>query len=1104
MAGTLNILSKFFGNKSDRDIRAIMPIVHQIKEEYAKLENISNDELREGTVKLKKYIQDYISDEVREIQNLKDKAENETSDISLKQEIFEEIDKIEIKVSEKIEKALNDILPKAFAIVKETAKRFFENEYIEVTSTEFDRDLAATRESIQIVGDKARYSSKWLAGGNEIRWDMIHYDVQLIGGIVLHQGKIAEMGTGEGKTLVATLPVFLNALSGLGVHIVTVNDYLAKRDSEWMGPIFEFHGLSVDCIDKHEPNSAARRKAYYSDITYGTNNEFGFDYLRDNMAISIRDLVQRKHNYSIVDEVDSVLIDDARTPLIISGPIPQGENQEFLEYKPRVEKLINEQKKIVTEFLAESKKLIAEGKKEEGGLKLLQAFKGLPKNKALIKFLSEEGNKALLLKTENFYMQENNKNMHKATDDLFFVIDEKMNSVDLTDKGIETITSSTDDADFFIMPDIGSEIAELTKMNLNPDELLNRKDKLTQEYAIKSERIHTVNQLLKAYTMFEIDIEYVVIDNKVKIVDEQTGRIMEGRRYSEGLHQAIEAKENVKVEAATQTYATITLQNYFRMYHKLAGMTGTAETEAGELWNIYKLDVVVIPTNRKVIRDDREDLIYKTKREKYSAVIDEIVDLVKKGRPVLVGTTSVEISELLSRMLKMKGIKHNVLNAKLHQREADIVAEAGRSGTVTIATNMAGRGTDIKLSAEVKAAGGLAIIGTERHESRRVDRQLRGRSGRQGDPGSSQFYVSLEDDLMRLFGSDRIAKLMDRMGLKEGEVIQHSMITHSIERAQKKVEENNFGIRKRLLEYDDVMNSQREVIYKRRRNALYGDRVQVDIANMMYDVCENLVEEYYSGTDYEGFGHEVIRILSINNPIEEEDYKKLNNTEISEKLYEGVRASYKRKAEFIRKQALPIIKDVFEHQGKTYENILIPITDGMKVYNVLTNLEKNYNTNCEELTRSYEKTLTLATIDDNWKEHLRELDDLKQSVQNAHYEQKDPLLIYKFESFELFQSMIDLVNKEVINVLMKGQLPIQDPSQVRRGDEPRRNDMNNLRASKSEFGSSFSGGGGDEDQPRQEKIQPVRVEKKVGRNDPCPCGSGKKFKNCHGKVEAEV
>jgi preprotein translocase subunit SecA len=1102
MAGFFDILGKLFGDKSERDIRAIMPIVNLTKEEYAKLEKLSNDQLRSITSELKLYIQEYIKEEVQKIDQLKNKAENEISDIAEKQVVFEEIDKIEIKLSEKIENALNDILPKAFAVIKETAKRFYEKEYIEVTATDFDRDLAATRDSIEIVGDKARYYNKWMAGGNEIVWDMVHYDVQLIGGIVLHQGKIAEMATGEGKTLVATLPVFLNALAGRGVHIVTVNDYLAKRDSEWMGTLYEFHGLSVDCIDKHEPNSPERRKAYLADITFGTNNEFGFDYLRDNMAIISRDLVQRKHNYAIVDEVDSVLIDDARTPLIISGPIPKGEDQEFQDYKPRVERLINEQRKLVTEMLAESKKLIAEGKREDGGFKLVQAFKGLPKNKALIKFLSEEGNKALLLKTENFYMQENEKHMHKVTDDLFFVIDEKMNSVDLTDKGIEAITSTTDDPNFFVMPDMGSEIADLEKMNLSDDDLLMKKDQLTQDYAIKSERIHTVNQLLKAYTMFEIDIEYVVIDNKVKIVDEQTGRIMEGRRYSDGLHQAIEAKENVKVEAATQTYATITLQNYFRMYHKLAGMTGTAETEAGELWNIYKLDVVVIPTNRPIVRNDQEDLVYKTKREKYNAVIDEIVDLTKKGRPVLVGTTSVEISELLSRMLKMKNIRHNVLNAKLHQREAEIVAEAGKPGTVTIATNMAGRGTDIKLPQEVKDAGGLAIIGTERHESRRVDRQLRGRSGRQGDPGSSQFYVSLEDDLMRLFGSDRIAKLMDRMGLKEGEVIQHSMITHSIERAQKKVEENNFGIRKRLLEYDDVMNSQREVIYKRRRNALSGDRVQVDIANMMFDVCENLVEQYYSGNNEE-FNFEIIRLLSINNPISEEEYKKLSTIEITDKLYEGVRAAYKRKTEFIRRQAFPIIKEVFERQAKAYENIVVPITDGFKVYNVLTNLEKNYNSNGEELIRSYEKTLTLATIDDNWKEHLRELDDLKQSVQNAHYEQKDPLLIYKFESFELFRTMIDLINKEVISVLMKGQIPIHDPSEVRRGEEPQRTSTSNLRASKSEFGSSFSrsgGGEGDQEQ-RQEKVQPVRVDKKVGRNDPCPCGSGKKYKNCHGKFE---
>ena len=1105
MSLIIDIISKFFGSKSERDIKAIMPIVEKIKAAYENMGSLTNDELRAKTQEFKLKISEYISAEQEQIKNLREKTTEEAEDINQKEEYFNEIDKLEKQVDDKIEEILNEILPEAFAVMKETARRFNDHEYLEATATQFDRNLAATRDSIEIKGDKVRYFNKWVAGGNEITWDMVHYDVQLIGGIVLHQGKISEMATGEGKTLVATLPVFLNALAGRGVHIVTVNDYLAKRDSEWMGPLYEFHGLKVDCIDKHQPNSTERRAAYQADITFGTNNEFGFDYLRDNMAISPQDLVQRKHHYAIVDEVDSVLIDDARTPLIISGPVPRGEHQEFEEYKPRVEKLVSQQRKLVTEMLAEAKKLISEGNREDGGFKLLQAFKGLPKNKALIKFLSEEGNKALLLKTENFYMQENSKNMYKVTDDLYFVIDEKLNSVDLTDKGTDAITSSSDDPNFFIMPDIGSGIAELEKLNLSTEEMLIRKDKLIQDYAIKSERIHTVNQLLKAYAMFEIDVEYVVMDNKVKIVDEQTGRIMEGRRYSDGLHQAIEAKENVKVEAATQTYATITLQNYFRMYHKLSGMTGTAETEAGEFWDIYKLDVVVIPTNRPVIRDDREDMIYKTKREKYNAVIDEIAALVNAGRPVLVGTTSVEISELLSRMLKMKGLKHNVLNAKLHQREAEIVAEAGKSGTITIATNMAGRGTDIKLTPEVKKAGGLAIIGTERHESRRVDRQLRGRSGRQGDVGSSQFYVSLEDDLMRLFGSDRIAGLMDRMGLKEGEMIQHKMITRSIERAQKKVEENNFGIRKRLLEYDDVMNSQREVIYKKRRNALYGDRISVDISNMMYDVCESLVEQYYANTEYDEFNFEIIRQLSINNPISEAEYIKLSTREMTEKLFDGVRKAYSRKTEIIRQQAYPVIRDVFEHQAKAYENILVPITDGTRTYNVITNLEANYNNQCAELIRSYEKSLSLATIDENWKENLRELDDLKQSVQNATYEQKDPLLIYKFESFELFKTMIDKVNKEVVNVLMKGQLPLHDPSQVKRGEQPRRADMSGLQTSKRDFGSSY-GGGGDGSQPKkqQQKVQPVIVEKKVGRNDPCPCGSGKKYKNCHGKVGVEA
>ncbi len=1093
-----SLLSSFLGNKSDRDIKEVSPFVDKINSVYKTLASISNDELRAKTDSVRNTINEYIKSETDQIADLRSQAEKE-EDILKKQDIYDEVDKLEEGINKKLEEVLLEVLPEAFAIMKDTARRFKENETVVVTASENDKNLAARYPHVDIEGDKAVFSNTWNAGGNDITWDMVHYDVQLIGGVVLHQGKIAEMATGEGKTLVATLPVFLNALTGRGVHLVTVNDYLAKRDSEWMGPLYEFHGLSVDCIDKYEPHSPARRAAYQADITFGTNNEFGFDYLRDNMASSTTDLVQRKHHYSIVDEVDSVLVDDARTPLIISGPVPRGENQEFEEFKPRVEKLVTAQRKMVTEFLAEAKQLIKAGDKEKGGFKLLQAYKGLPKNKALIKYLSEEGIKALLHKTENFYMQDSNKNMHKVTDELFFVIDEKLNSVDLTDKGVDTITGQTDDKAFFILPDIGSEIAELEKSDKSEQEIVKAKDHLTQDYAIKSERIHTVNQLLKAYAMFEKDVEYVVIDNKVKIVDEQTGRIMEGRRYSDGLHQAIEAKERVKVEAATQTYATITLQNYFRMYHKLSGMTGTAETEAGELWDIYKLDVVVIPTNRPIARDDREDLIYKTTREKYNAVIDECVALVNEGRPVLVGTTSVEISELLSRMLKMRGIKHQVLNAKLHQREADVVAEAGKSGAVTIATNMAGRGTDIKLPPEVKKAGGLAIIGTERHESRRVDRQLRGRAGRQGDVGSSQFYVSLEDNLMRLFGSDRIAGLMDKMGLKEGEVIQHSMITKSIERAQRKVEENNFGIRKRLLEYDDVMNSQREVIYTKRKHALHGERIQVDIANRMYEVCESVAEEFHGNVEYDEFAYEVLRLLSVSSPVTSDEYLSMNTAEIADKLYTAIREAYKRKVSDIKEQALPILNDVYKHQGQTYKNILVPITDGNRMYNVLTNLEKAVETQGEELVRSYEKTISLATIDDNWKEHLRELDDLKQSVQNATYEQKDPLLIYKFESFELFKTMIDKINKEVVAVLMKGQIPVQDPNQIKQGEEPRRTNKN-LKASKSDFGSSYEGRGG-EGKPKQEqqKAQPVRVEKKVGRNDPCPCGSGKKYKNCHGK-----
>jgi preprotein translocase subunit SecA len=1091
------ILKTFLGDKATRDLQEVQPMLQKILEEYEKVTQLSNDELRQLSRDLKKKITVSVEKEQQHVDELKIKAESDEIELDAKEDIYREIDSLEKEINQKLADALNEALPAAFSIVKETAKRFKENEVVEATAADYDRDLAAVRPSIDIAGQKARWKNKWMAGGNEITWDMVHYDVQLIGGIVLHNGKIAEMATGEGKTLVATLPVFLNALAGRGVHIVTVNDYLAKRDSEWMGPIFEFHGLKVDCIDKHQPNSEARRKAYLADVTYGTNNEFGFDYLRDNMAINPEDLVQRKHNYAIVDEVDSVLIDDARTPLIISGPIPRGENQLFDDFKQKVESLVSAQRKLVNDILVEAKKLLAEKNTEKGGFKLLQAFKGLPKNKSLIKLLSEEGNKSLMIKTENFYMQENNKNMHIVTDDLFFVIEEKNNSIELTDKGIDLLSSFTEDSNFFVLPDIGSEVADIEKSALNAQERLVKKDELLRDYAIKSERVHTVNQLLKAYTLFEKDVEYVVMDNKVKIVDEQTGRILEGRRYSDGLHQAIEAKERVKIEAATQTFATITLQNYFRMYLKLAGMTGTAETEAGELWNIYKLDVVVIPTNKPVVRKDFEDLVYKTKREKYNAVGDEIVDLVNEGRPVLVGTTSVEISELLSRMLKIKGIKHNVLNAKLHQREADIVAEAGKTGTVTIATNMAGRGTDIKLTPDTRSAGGLAIIGTERHESRRVDRQLRGRSGRQGDPGTSQFFVSLEDDLMRLFGSDRIAGLMDRLGLKEGEVIQHSMITKSIERAQKKVEENNFGIRKRLLEYDDVMNSQREVIYSKRKNALKGERIDVEIANMMFDVTESLVENYQADADYQGFSMELLRLFSMEPPVSESEFLKLPAEEIVEKMNEVVVSTYKRKVEIIAQQAFPVIKDVYEKSSHVYENIVVPVSDGQRVFQVITNLKKSYETEGKDLMKSYQKTIILMTIDELWKEHLREMDDLKQSVQTATYEQKDPLLIYKFESFELFKTMIGRVNRDVISTLMKGHIPLRDADQVRQAEQKRRLDMSRYETSrKNELLGNQQG--------EQDKAQPVRVEKKVGRNEPCPCGSGKKFKHCHGKVGVQA
>ena len=1091
-----NILSSFLGSKSVRDIKEVSPIVELIKAEYELVKELSHDALRKRSHELKQQIREYVSGIETEIADLKKLIENPDVPIAEKEKDFQKLEKLQSELDDKYKDILNEILPVAFAIVKSTAFRFTNNSEIEVEATDFDRDLAASSDLVEILGNRAIWKNSWNAGGNMVKWEMVHYDVQLLGGVVLHQGKIAEMSTGEGKTLVSTLPVFLNALSGRGVHIVTVNDYLAKRDSEWMGPIHMFHGLKVDCIDKHQPNSPARRNAYAADVTYGTNNEFGFDYLRDNMAISPDDLVQRIHNYAIVDEVDSVLIDDARTPLIISGPVPRGEEQEFEQYRPKVETIFNAQKKLATQLIAEAKKFIDEKNTEKGGLALFRAHKALPKNKALIKFLSEQGNKALLLKTENYYMQENNKNMHLATDELFFVIDEKLNSVELTEKGLDLITGSTDDAKFFVLPDIGSEIAEIEKSVLSPEEKLSTKDKMLQDYAIKSERVHTVNQLLKAYSMFEKDIEYVVMDNKVKIVDEQTGRILEGRRYSDGLHQAIEAKERVKVEAATQTFATITLQNYFRMYKKLAGMTGTAETEAGEFWNIYKLDVVVIPTNKPISRKDYEDKVYRSKREKYNAVADEINELVKVGRPVLVGTTSVEISELLSRMLKLRGIKHNVLNAKLHQREADIVAEAGKTAQVTIATNMAGRGTDIKLTPEVRNAGGLAIIGTERHDARRVDRQLRGRAGRQGDPGTSQFFVSLEDDLMRLFGSDRIARIMDKMGIQEGEVIQHSLISRSIERAQKKVEENNFGIRKRLLEYDDVMNAQREVIYKRRRNALFGERISLDIANILYDTVDKLVQDHHENSDYESFSLALIRALSIEPSVSDDEFRKDSHNKIAENIYEHSLEAYKRKSQSMAQQAYPVIRDVYENQSAVYENIIVPVTDGIKMMNILTNLKKAYDTHAAEVVRAYEKTAILYTIDEAWKEHLREMDELKQSVQNAAYEQKDPLLIYKLESFDLFKSMVDNINKDVASLLMKGNIPLKDPSSVQRATAPKRLDMSRMQTQKSEFSNQRPSS--QPEAPREQKVQPVRVEKKVGRNDPCPCGSGKKFKSCHG------
>ncbi|MCE3278704.1 MAG: secA [Bacteroidetes bacterium] len=1101
-------VSKLFGTKSDRDLKEIQPILDKILAEFPKYASLSNDQLRGKTTELKKRIADFVSKEQAEIDSIRTKIDTDlTVEVDEKEKLYGQIDELEKTIVKKNQEILDEILPEAFSVVKETARRLKELKAIEVTATQMDKDIASTRKSVEIKGDKAIWYNTWDAAGINVTWDMVHYDVQLIGGIVLHQGKIAEMATGEGKTLVGTLPVYLNALTGRGVHVVTVNNYLAKRDSQWNGPLFEFHGLTVDCIDLHDPNSEDRRQAYNADITYGTNNEFGFDYLRDNMARAPEDLVQRPHNYAIVDEVDSVLIDDARTPLIISGPTPKGDDQEFAHLKPRIERIVTAQKAYVNTALTEAKRLIAEGntgeKEGEGGMALLRAYRGLPKAKSLIKFLSEPGMRALLQKTENHYIQDQSREMHKVDAQLFFVIDEKHNSIELTEKGLDLISTSSEDAKFFVLPDIGTEIANLEKSSVSAEEKAAKKEELIRDYSIKSERVHTINQLLKAYTLFEKDVEYVIMDGKVKIVDEQTGRIMEGRRYSDGLHQAIEAKENVKVEAATQTYATVTLQNYFRMYKKLAGMTGTAETEAGEFWDIYKLDVVVIPTNRPISRKDEEDLVYKTKREKYNAVIEEVEKLVKAGRPVLVGTTSVEISELLSRMLKLRGIKHNVLNAKLHQREAEIVQEAGMAGTVTIATNMAGRGTDIKLGPGVKEAGGLAIIGTERHESRRVDRQLRGRAGRQGDPGSSQFFASLEDDLMRLFGSERIAKMMDRMGIEEGEVIQHSMITKSIERAQKKVEENHFGTRKRLIEYDDVMNSQREVIYKKRHHALFGERLAVDIANSIYDTCEAIVGDYHDVKDFENFNLEVLRVLATESPVTEQEFMKLNSQEITEKLYQKAEDNYTQKNEFIAKKAFPIIKDVYENQSQKFENIVTPITDGIKTLQVIINLKRAYETQGREVVLGAEKGTALAMIDDAWKEHLREMDELKTSVQNAVYEQKDPLIVYKFESFQLFKQMMTNVNKEMISFLMRANLPNENENTMQQAKAAAPKRVEQIQTSRTEVSSSNNNTGNQNNQneaPVQQKIQPtVRTEQKIGRNDACPCGSGKKYKNCHGQ-----
>ena len=1083
-----SILKKVFGSKADRDLKQIRPVLNKVLEAYGPIDKLSNDELRAKTEELKARLRECEAPFEKRIAEIKAKLDEDIP-VHEKESLATESDKLVKEEDAEIEKVMEEILPEAFAIMKSTARRFKENATIEVSANDFDRSLSINHDFVHIEGDKAVYQNHWIAGGNEVTWDMVHYDVQLIGGIVLHQGKIAEMATGEGKTLVATLPVFLNALAGKGVHVVTVNDYLSKRDSEWMGPLYMFHGLSVDCIDKHEPNSDARKRAYNCDITFGTNNEFGFDYLRDNMAVNMTDLVQRKHHYAIVDEVDSVLIDDARTPLIISGPVAKAQDDEqYMEFRPYVESLYQKQRALVTQVLNDAKKAIAAGKEDEGGMLLLRAYKGLPKYQPLIKFLSEQGMKQLMQKAENYYMQDNEREMHIVTDELYFVISEQQHSVDMTDKGHDLLANAVSNPDFFVLPDVGSQIAEIQKnTELSAEEKQEKKDALMEDYSLKSERVHTVIQLLKAYAMFQKDVDYIVIDNKVKIVDEQTGRIMEGRRWSDGLHQAVEAKENVKVEAATQTFATVTLQNYFRMYHKLAGMTGTAETEAGEFWSIYKLDVVVIPTNRPVIRDDQDDLIYKTKKAKYTAVINKVEELIKEGRPVLVGTTDVETSELLSRMLRMRGIKHNVLNAKEHAREAEIVAQAGMSSTVTIATNMAGRGTDIKLSPEVKKAGGLAIIGTERHDSRRVDRQLRGRAGRQGDPGSSAFYVSLEDKLMRLFGSERIAGVVDKLGMADDEALVSGMLSKSIENAQKKVEENNFGIRKRLLEYDDVMNYQREAVYARRRNALSGERIEIDVRNMMIDSA-SIIAGRAEGMPYQDFEEYVMAQLSIDLGFDEKFYSNAKGDQLTDALCKQMQAVYERRMNTLAEKVYPFIKMIFEKQGNMYKNIAIPISDGRKMLTLSVDLEKAYNNQGKEIAKALSRTIILYQIDEHWKQHLRDMDDLRQSVQNAAYEQKDPLVVYKLESYNLFATMLEELNKDVLSFLLRAFVPLREDSEARPAQAPRSQDMSNMRTQRNELTTNGE----------QKARTPIHVDKKIGRNDPCPCGSGKKYKNCHG------